>query len=49
MQAGRYAAGYLAEIKTTNVQRCWHGCVAAFYADLLLDVISKIGAVSNMG
>ena len=58
MQAGRYAAGYPAEIKTSNVQRWWreggvrrglHGGVAAFYVGLLLDVISKIGAVPNTG
>ena len=49
MQAGRYAAGYPAETKTSNVQRWWRGGVAAFYADLLLDGISKTGILPNVG
>ena len=54
MQAGRYAAGYPAETKTSNVQRWWRkdvwcGGVAAFYVGLLLDGISKTGTLPNMG
>jgi hypothetical protein len=49
VQAGPYAAGYQAEIKTSNEQRCWRGGLAAFYNDLLLYVICKICALPNMG